>query len=164
MLPVRGGRGQGAPDRDDEAVIPDTRAVVLTPRTAARTTGALLAGIGTFQACLAAGAPWGRFAYGGQHEGPLPASFRRVSAVAAPVYGVAAVVVGSEAGSPRLRRSVLSGLAILMTVGTALNLASRSPGERMLWTPLCALTAVLAGAARPPAQTVRATRVTTGGR
>jgi hypothetical protein len=138
--------------------------VALTPRAAARTTGALLAGIGTFQACLAVGAPWGRFAYGGRHEGRLPESFRRVSAVAAPVYGVTAAVVLSETGSPRLQRSVLSGVAIFMAVGTALNLASRSPGERMLWTPLCALTAVLAGAARPSAQTVRATRVTTGGR
>jgi hypothetical protein len=144
--------------------IPDTRAVLLPPRTAARTTGALLVGVGTFQACLAAGAPWGRFAYGGQHEGRLPESFRRISAVVAPVYGVTAVVVVSEAGSPQLRRSVLSGVAIFMTVGTALNLASRSPAERMLWTPLCALTAVLAGVARPPAHTVRATRVTTGGR
>jgi hypothetical protein len=164
MLPVRCGRGQGASVRDGGAGTPDTGAVVLPVRVAARTTGALLAGFGTFQACLAGGAPWGRFAYGGQHEGRLPDSFRRISAVAAPVYGVMAVVVASEAGSPRQRRTVASGLAIFMAIGTALNLASRSPAERMLWTPLCALTAVLAGAARPPAQSVRATSVTTGGR
>ena len=131
---------------------------------AARATGALLAVQVVFQACLAAGAPWGRFAYGGQHEGRLPVRFRRASAVAAPVYAAAAVAVASEAGPARRRRPALMGVAAFMALGTVLNGISRAPGERLLWTPFCALTGALAWAARPERQDVRATSVTTGGR
>jgi hypothetical protein len=133
-------------------------------RRAARATGALLAVQVVFQACLAGGAPWGRFAYGGQHEGRLPVRFRRASAVAAPVYAVTAVVVASEAGPDRARRPALIGIAAFMAFGTVLNGISRAPGERLLWTPFCALTAALAWAARPERHDVRATSVTTGGR
>lgn len=116
---------------------------------AARTaTATALTGFGIFQACLAGGAPWGRFAYGGQHDGRLPARYRRVSAAAAPLYGAAAAFVASGAGRAAVRRRVLSGLAGYMVLGAGLNLASRSPRER-LWSPVCALTAVAAWRARP---------------
>lgn len=135
----------------------------MSPGRAARATGALLAVQGVFQTCLAAGAPWGRVAYGGAHEGRLPQKLRGVSAVAAPVYAVSALAVASEAGSPAVRRAGLIGLAAYMAVGTVLNGISPSPGERLVWTPFCAATAVLAWVARPP-QGTRATSVITGGR
>ncbi|MDD7940267.1 hypothetical protein PHK61_17725 [Actinomycetospora lutea] len=130
---------------------------------AARATGALLAAQGVFQACLASGAPWGRVAYGGTHPGRLPEKLRRISGVAAPVYAASALAVATGAGPPRVRRAALSGLAAFMAVGTVLNGVSRSPGERLVWTPFCAVTAVLAWAARPD-QGTRATSVITGGR
>lgn len=132
-------------------------------RRAARATGVLLAAQSVFQAGLASGAPWGRFAYGGTHPGRLPEKLRRVSGVAAPVYAASAVGVATGAGSPALRRAALTGLAAFMAVGTVLNGISRSPGERLVWTPFCAVTAVLAWSARPD-QTTRATSVITGGR
>ena len=44
-----------------------------------------LAVVAAFQVALAAGAPWGRAAWGGQHQGRLPARLRIASAVAAGV-------------------------------------------------------------------------------
>ena len=113
------------------------------------TTAALLTGLSAFQACLASGAPWGRIAYGGQHEGRLPVKYRRVSAVAAATYAGVAAYLASDVGAPSARRKVLSSLTGFMVLGTAVNLASRSPAERALWTPVCALTAVSAWRARP---------------
>lgn len=133
-------------------------------RHAAPATGVLLAVQAAFQTCLAAGAPWGRFAYGGAHPRRLPENLRRVSGVAAPVYACSALAVATGVGSPLLRRAGLSGLAAFMAVGTVLNGISRSPGERLVWTPFCATTAVLAWAARPADQGTRATSVITGGR
>lgn len=113
------------------------------------TTAVALAGNGAFQACLAAGAPWGRFAYGGGHDGRLPDRLRRVSAGAAVGYGVAAALVQSGAGRPAARRGALSALTAVMGLGVVANGASRSPHERLLWTPVCALTAASAWLARP---------------
>lgn len=115
--------------------------------TSSTTTALLLSGIGAFQACLAAGLPWGRFAYGGQHQGRLPEKYRRISAVAAPAYIIAAVFIASKTGTPSIRQKVLSTLTGFMAIGAALNLASRSPHERF-WSPVCALTAVSAWRAR----------------
>ena len=47
-----------------------------------------------------------------------------------------------------MRRRLLTGLSGLMVLGTALNVASRSPAERLLWSPVAALTAVSAWQAR----------------
>ena len=109
-----------------------------------KTTVVLLTGLSTFQVCLASGLPWGRIAYGGQHEGRLPATFRRVSAVAGAAYAGGAVFLASGVGAPAARRKALSALTGLMVVGAGMNLASRSPYERLIWTPVCALTAVSA--------------------
>jgi hypothetical protein len=123
--------------------------MAISERSALRTTAALLTGVGTFQACLALGAPWGRIAYGGQHHGRLPMAYRRVSGGATLVYLATAGFIALEAGSPRARRSVLSTVTGVMTLSSALNLASRSSAERMVWTPVCAATAVLAWRSRP---------------
>jgi hypothetical protein len=61
------------------------------------------------------------------------------------IYGI---VITSQAGPPAMRRRLLTGLSGLMVLGTALNVASRSPAERLLWSPVAALTAVSAWQAR----------------
>lgn len=101
-----------------------------------------------FQACLAAGVPWGRAAYGGQHSGTLPTRYRRISAVSAVVYAATAFAVARGGGSAQRQRAILSGVAATMTIGALANAISRSPLERGLWTPYCALTAALAWRAR----------------
>lgn len=107
--------------------------------------------LGGFQAGLAAGAPWGRAAYGGAHDGVLPHQLRAVSGVAAVGYVAGATAVLRGAGREAARRRALTGLAVFMGLGVALNGASRSPVERALWTPLTAATAVLAWRCRPRA-------------
>src|SRR5687768_719411 len=47
---------------------------------------AVLTALAVFQVALASGAPWGRYAWGGQHEGALPAPLRVGSAVSVLVY------------------------------------------------------------------------------
>ena len=111
-------------------------------------TASSLAVIGGFQVALAAGAPWGRAAYGGQHGGVLPGRLRAVSAVAAVGYGVGAAAVLADAGSPASRNRGFTVLAAVMSVGALANGASRSPVERVVWTPVTAATAVAAWRAR----------------
>ncbi|MCU0301094.1 MAG: hypothetical protein MUF35_05745 [Candidatus Nanopelagicales bacterium] len=109
----------------------------------------LLLGVGGFQAALAAGAPWGRAAFGGGHPGTLPRRLRATSAVVAPLYlATAALVVTDRLPQPTQRR-VYGGLAGLFTVGTVLNGLSRSPAERAIWTPTSALLAASLWRSRP---------------
>jgi hypothetical protein len=107
-----------------------------------RTALSLLAVVGAFQLALAAGAPWGAAAFGGQTPGVLPTSLRVVSAVSVLVYGgLGALVVTDRLGSTA-RRRVLTGASLLMALGTVANLATQSPVER-LWAPVAATLAVL---------------------
>jgi hypothetical protein len=100
--------------------------------------------LGAFQVGLAAGAPWGAAAWGGRHAGVLPGGLRLASGVAAPVVaGVAAVAAGRPLGG-RARRRVLIGAAAYCGVGIVANGASPSVPERVIWTPMSALGAVLA--------------------
>ncbi len=105
--------------------------------------------LAAFQVALALGAPWGPAAWGGAHEGRLPSRLRIASGVAALVWIAGAFVVLGRAGydvSPlpfsatRWGTWVLSGL---LAVGAVMNLASRSRWERLLWSPIAALLAVL---------------------
>ena len=108
----------------------------------------LLAGVGTFQFALAAGAPWGAAAWGGQTTGVLPASLRVASAFSVLVYGgLAAVVVNDRLGSTA-RRRLLTGASLLMVLGAVANLASQSPVER-LWAPVAATLALMLWRLRP---------------
>lgn len=113
------------------------------------TAGALLV-FGAFQLALAAGAPWGRAAYGGTHHGTLPTRLRAISGVAAVGYGTAAALIVSDVGSTGARVRAFTGLSTLMGIGTVANGASRSPVERALWTPLTAATSALAWRSRRP--------------
>lgn len=118
-----------------------------TARVAA--TGLLLVS-GAFQAALAAGAPWGRAAYGGQNSGVLPARLRMTSAVATPVYVGLAGVVWLDRLPPNVQRSGYATAAVVFAAGSAMNAASRSPVERALWTPVAAALAVSLWRSRPP--------------
>lgn len=102
----------------------------------------LLAVVSAFQAALAAGAPWGRAAYGGMHRGALPARYRASSAVASVVYGALVLITVGRGPRAATRRRILSGASALMMLGTAMNLASRSPLERTLWAPVAGTLAV----------------------
>lgn len=105
----------------------------------------LLGGLATFQAALAAGAPWGGLAWGGAHPGVVPGSLRVASAVSCVAWGVVAVAVASERPHhPVARRRVLRGVAVVSGVGAVVNLASPSVPERLLWVPVASGIAVLA--------------------
>ncbi|MDN5571812.1 MAG: hypothetical protein L0G22_11275 [Propionibacteriaceae bacterium] len=117
---------------------------------------AILAVIGSFQAALAAGAPWGAAAYGGESPGVLPGRLRTTSAVAAPLYLGAAAAIATPGTPEALRRGVLWAAAPLLSVGTLANLATPSPIERALWAPTAAAGAALAWRALARARRSRA--------
>jgi hypothetical protein len=107
----------------------------------------LLAALAVLQLLLVAGAPLGRFAWGGQHA-VLPPQLRIGSAVAIVLYVVFAVLVlqGAEVLDVLPGRLVDVALWVLtgyLALGTAVNAASRSRSERAVMTPV---TAVLAAA------------------
>jgi hypothetical protein len=100
----------------------------------------LLGGLAVFQMLLIAGAPLGRFAWGGQNI-VLPGSLRIGSAVSVALYAVFAVLILQAAGA----FSVLSdgaaavGIWVLtgyFVLGVAMNAASRSRPERLVMTPV----------------------------
>ena len=119
--------------------------------TVAALTACLVLGLlAAFQVALAAGRPWGRFAWGGQHEGALPTPLRVGSAVSVAVYAALAVVllwragvVGPGPGSRAVRAAawVVAGYFVL---GTGMNALSRSRAERRTMTPVAAVLAALA--------------------
>ncbi len=102
-----------------------------------------------FQIALAAGAPWGRFAWGGQQPGRLPVRQRVGSAVTALVY-VAIVLLALDRGGvidvvPDGVSQVGMWVAFgLLALGILPNAISRSKQERAVMTPVAAVLAVLA--------------------
>ena len=119
---------------------------------------ALLVVVGCFQTLLAAGAPWGRAAYGGAHSGVLPQNLRISSAVAAAIYTGLAGVAGTRLAPTSIRSRFMYGTSALMAVGTILNAASPSQVERAIWTPVTILLAInLWRAAKLDATAMRAT-------
>lgn len=101
----------------------------------------LLVIVTLFQAALALGAPWGRAAWGGRHDGVLPARFRIASGLAAVVvYPLILLVVLDASGTVDISGlspgpGVMWGLVALFTIGTLANLASPSKVER-IWAPV----------------------------
>lgn len=93
-----------------------------------------------FQLALAAGAPWGRLAWGGRHDGALPPEYRAASAASAAVWGGALVAAATSSHSPTVAR-VRTAYAVLAGVGTVMNAASPSRPERLLWTPVAGVLA-----------------------
>lgn len=107
----------------------------------------VLLGVAVFQLLLAAGMPWGRYAWGGAYE-ILPTHLRISSLVAVVIYTLAAAIVLSRAGVVTLitDSSVthygIWVLTVLFGIGVLLNALSRSKGER-LWAPVVFLLSVL---------------------
>jgi hypothetical protein len=101
-----------------------------------------------FHVALAFGAPFGKAAWGGQHEGVLPKRLRIVSGVVAFVfYPLIIVAVLDAAGLfggdllPGNGSVVMWILAVLFLIGALANLASRSTLERF-WAPVSLAIAV----------------------
>jgi hypothetical protein len=108
---------------------------------------AVLAALAVFQLVLIAGAPLGRFAWGGQHV-VLPARLRVGSAVSIVVYGVVALFLLQAGGAHSVlpRGLVDVGMWVLtgyFALGVALNAASRSRPERLVMTPVALALAVV---------------------
>lgn len=101
-----------------------------------------------FQLALAAGAPLGRFAWGGAHE-KLPAGFRIGSLVSLLIYGACAAIILDRAGlveavADDVSRTGAFVVAGFFSLGVAMNAISRSKPERFTMTPVAL---VLAGTA-----------------
>lgn len=119
--------------------------------TVASVTACVVLGLlAAFQVALASGRPWGRYAWGGQHDGPLPTRLRVGSAVSVAVYAAIAVVLlwragvvvpGPPSGAVRAAAWVVAGYFVL---GTGMNALSRSREERRTMTPVAAVLAALA--------------------
>ena len=108
---------------------------------------ALLGCLAVFQVLLVAGAPLGRFAWGGQHT-VLPRGLRIGSAVSVAVYGAIAVLMLQAAevlavlpdGVVRIGMWVLTAYFAL---GVLMNAVSRSRAERLVMTPLVLVLALV---------------------
>jgi hypothetical protein len=118
---------------------------------AALTAVALLGVLAVFQLALALGAPWGRAAWGGGHEGVLPRRLRIASGVAGVVvYPVIILIVLASADLVDIGWMPWSGaaamwvLTVLFTVAGLMNFISRSKVER-IWGPVSLVIALCCG-------------------
>lgn len=104
----------------------------------------LLVLLAVFQTCLAAGAPWGRLAWGGR-SAILSTGLRMASFAAVFVYVFLAAILLDRAGLTRLLpwpMVVERGIWVvvgLFGLGLVLNLISSSRAERRLMSPVAAL-------------------------
>jgi hypothetical protein len=108
----------------------------------------LLGALAVFQLALVAGAPIGRFAWGGQHD-VLPTRLRIGSVVSILLYGVFAVIALERARLIDIIQGdtfetvamwVLTGYFAL---GIVMNAISRSKSERMVMVPTTIVLTVL---------------------
>lgn len=101
----------------------------------------IIALLGVFQLALAAGAPLGRFAWGGGHE-RLPVGYRIGSLVSIAVYAAFAIIVLERSGviallpSPDIARVGIWIVTGYMGLGILMNAISRSAPERIVMTPV----------------------------
>ena len=107
----------------------------------------LLALLAVFQLALAAGAPWGRLAWGGQSV-VLPRRLRIGSVLSVVIYAVIAVVELDRAGVIDLLPDVIVRVAAWVVfgyfcLGIVLNAISRSKPERFTMVPVTLVLAVL---------------------
>ena len=105
----------------------------------------LLAGLAVFQGLLVAGAPLGRFAWGGQND-VLPTNLRIGSAVSIALYAGFAVLILQAAGVVSVLPDGFVDVAIwvltgYLLLGIVMNAISRSRPERLLMTPVVAVLA-----------------------
>lgn len=108
----------------------------------------ILAGLGIFQLTLALGVPLGRYAWGGQHKGVLPAKLRIGSVISIILYALFAIVALDKAGAIDILNDGVVDLAMwviagYLFVGVVMNGISRSKHERYTMTPIVTVLAVL---------------------
>jgi hypothetical protein len=108
----------------------------------------ILGCLAVFQAALAAGAPLGRFAWGGQHD-VLPRKLRVGSVVSIVLYALFGYAALAKAGlAPVLVSETFIDifmwvLTAYFILGVAMNAISRSKPERFVMTPVALVLAVL---------------------
>jgi predicted membrane channel-forming protein YqfA (hemolysin III family) len=96
-----------------------------------------------FQACLAAGLPWGKASMGGKFQGKYPPKMRLLAIMILFILGIMAIIVLSRAGLILPNLMPFSKIAIYFVVvfflaGTIMNAVSPSKIER-IWAPLALL-------------------------
>lgn len=141
------GENEGDPAGDGNHRNPVRSVPDMTATASAAAAGAILAALALFQLALAAGAPLGRFAWGGAHE-RLPRRLRIASAASIFLYAVFAFVLLDRAGvadvlpdgASRIAAWVLTAYFVL---GILMNAISRSRSERLVMTPVAVILAVL---------------------
>lgn len=120
---------------------------MIMPQLFALTAAVILALLMGLHILLAAGLPLGRFSWGGQHR-VLPLSLRLGSVVSIVILGFAAWMILARAGMVqplvqvpvvRVVTWVFAGFLLLNTLG---NIASQSPSERMVMTPVSLFLAI----------------------
>jgi hypothetical protein len=110
----------------------------------------VLSGLAVFQLALAAGAPLGRFAWGGGHE-RLPTNLRIGSVVSIAIYAAFALIVLERAGvtrvlpSPSIANVGIWVIVGYLALGVVMNAISRSPPERFTMTPVALVLLLLSG-------------------
>ncbi|MFJ4030350.1 hypothetical protein ACIPWF_23440 [Paenarthrobacter sp. NPDC089989] len=108
----------------------------------------VLAGLAIFQAALAAGVPWGRLAWGGQHV-VLPGRLRIGSVVSIGLYVLFGYTALAKAHLlPALVSEPFTAvfcwvLTAYFGVGVVMNAISRSRPERFVMTPVALVLAML---------------------
>ncbi|WP_417509499.1 hypothetical protein [Microbacterium sp.] len=107
----------------------------------------ILAALAVFQIALAAGAPWGRFAWGGQHR-VLPRKLRVGSVISIIIYALIAFLAWERVGATSVLPPVLVQVAMWVVfayfaLGILMNAISRSKPERYTMTPVVTVLAVL---------------------
>jgi hypothetical protein len=93
-----------------------------------------------FQACLAAGLPWGAASMGGKYPGKYPPKMRGVAVLNMLILGFLAAIVLSRAGLLFPQLAGMAGVGIWVVVGffalaTVLNSITPSKIER-IWAPV----------------------------
>lgn len=99
------------------------------------------AGLAAFQLLLALGLPLGHLAWGGFHRRlPLRLRLGSLMAIGIFAFGIACVLehagIIHVLGAPGFVRAAVWGLVVLFGLSTVGNLASRSPLERRVMTPV----------------------------
>ncbi|MGO2746496.1 hypothetical protein [Microbacterium sp.] len=107
----------------------------------------ILALLALFQIALAAGAPWGHFAWGGQHR-VLPRNLRIGSILSIVIYALIAFIAWERVGASSLLPDAVAQVAMWVVfayfaIGIVMNGISRSKPERYTMTPVVLVLAVL---------------------
>ena len=100
----------------------------------------VLLGLALFQAGLAGGSPWGRFAWGGRHH-VLPPLLRGASFLTLIIYAMFAFILLQKAGLVTLLPAQMVDIGVWVAVAflalaVPVNAISRSLPERFVMTPV----------------------------